>query len=303
MDQGNPKMKVLVVDDDEPSRLIITTLARNEGHNIMEAVNGAEGLKLFESFQPDIIFSDISMPVMDGIEMLAKIREKSLTAVVIMTTAFGTAEFTLKALRLHANDYLVKPIAFKDIIAALRKYADVISTRSEEREVLGMILNRQLRMRLGNVPEIAGKVSDRLMQETEGRIRPTDRLGIRLGLVEIIRNAIEHGNLGITYDEKTTALDSDPLAFNRLISLRMADPICKVRCVDIQFQMDGEKCEWLITDEGNGFDWQSVPDPNDPANLLSSHGRGIMLTRLNFDSVSYLGKGNQVTLRKNLPAI
>lgn len=80
----------------------------------------------------------------------------------------------------------------------------------------------------------------------------------------------------------------------------MDDPLLKDRCVDIQFQMDGERCEWLITDQGNGFDWQSVPDPNDAANLMSSHGRGIMLTRLNFDEVFYLGKGNQVSLAKYL---
>ncbi|HOY66647.1 MAG TPA: ATP-binding protein [Candidatus Ozemobacteraceae bacterium] len=157
-------------------------------------------------------------------------------------------------------------------------------------------------MQVGNVPEIVGKVADRLMQETEGRIRPAERLGIRLGLIEIIRNAIEHGNLGITYDEKTAALDGDPSAFERLISERMADPSRKERHVDIRFQMDGAQCEWIISDEGAGFDWQSVPDPNDPANLLSTHGRGILLTRLNFDAVSYFGRGNQVSLRKSLPA-
>lgn len=201
MESEHPKLKVLVVDDDEPSRLIVTTLAAQEGHEVFEAGNGAEGLKLFESIQPNIIFSDISMPVMDGLQLLEKIRAKSHSAIVIMTTAFGTPDFTLKALRLGANDYLVKPVVLKDIVAALRKYADVISSSSEEREVVGMILHRQLHMRLGNVPDIVGKVADRLMQETEGRIPPAERLGIRLGLVELIRNAIEHGNLGITYED------------------------------------------------------------------------------------------------------
>ncbi|HOY66648.1 MAG TPA: response regulator [Candidatus Ozemobacteraceae bacterium] len=136
MDRQPGKLKILVVDDDEPSRLIITTLAAREGHEVFEAGTGAAGLKLFDIIQPDIVFSDISMPVMDGLQMLERIRERSHTAVVIMTTAFGAAEFTLKALRLRANDYLVKPIALGDITSALRKYADVIASRSEEREVL-----------------------------------------------------------------------------------------------------------------------------------------------------------------------
>ncbi|EKD81214.1 MAG: hypothetical protein ACD_39C01906G0001 [uncultured bacterium] len=72
------------------------------------------------------------------------------------------------------------------------------------------------------------------------------------------------------------------------------------RRVQIQFQMNAEMCEWVITDEGEGFDWKSVPDPNDPANLMCMHGRGILLARLNFDEVLFLGRGNQVILRKRL---
>ncbi|MFZ2959682.1 MAG: response regulator [Candidatus Ozemobacteraceae bacterium] len=301
METKNKKMKVLVVEDDEASGMVMATLVKLEGHDVMKAVNGAEGLELFDFFKPDLIFSDISMPIMDGLEMLKKIRQKSTSAIVVMTSAFGTADFTLKALRLGANDYLVKPFHPHDIVTNLNKYANVLANRSVEREVVGLILHRQLTMKLGNTPEIASKVADRLMQETEGRIPPSERLGILIGLLEIIINAIEHGNLDITYDEKTTALAGGPEDWLRLVTDRMAKAPYKDRSVLIQFQMDGESCEWTITDDGNGFDWKKVPDPHNPENLMATHGRGIILTRLNFDDVSYLGKGNQVVLRKNLP--
>lgn len=68
--------------------------------------------------------------------------------------------------------------------------------------------------------------------------------------------------------------------------------------------MDSEACEWTITDAGAGFDWQDVPDPNDPENLMASHGRGILLARLSFDNLAYFGNGNKVCLRKNIePAL
>ncbi len=87
---------------------------------------------------------------------------------------------------------------------------------------------------------------------------------------------------------------------NDLVSERSGQEPYKGRRVQIQFQMKAEMCEWMIEDEGEGFDWQSVPDPNDPANLMSMHGRGILLARMNFDEVIYLGRGNQVILRKKL---
>jgi CheY-like chemotaxis protein len=300
MDQPQKKMKVLVVEDDAFSRQYITSVIRMGDYEVMEARDGAEGLAMFESFAPDLIFSDISMPVMDGLEMLERIRRKSHETIVVMTTAFGSAEFTLKALRLRANDYLVKPVVPKDIIANLRKYADVLAARSVEREVIGFILERYLKLRLDNRLEVLGKVADRLMQETEGRIQPADRMGVRLGLLEIIINAIEHGNLGITYLDKKSAIEGKGAELNDLVIERSSQEPYKSRRGQIQFQMNAEMCEWIIVDEGEGFDWQSVPDPNDPANLMSMHGRGILLARMNFDEVIYIGRGNQVILRKKL---
>lgn len=300
MDQQTRKMRVLIVEDDEASRQFMTTLASDAGCEVAEAANGAEGLKSFESFHPDLIFSDISMPVMDGLEMLEKVRKQSHDAIVVMTTAFATAEYTLKALRLHANDFLVKPLLPQDVVSSLKKYQDVFKTRSTEREVFGMILHRELTLQLRNQPAIVSRVVDRLMQETEGRIPAADRLSVHLGLLEIIMNAIEHGNLGITYQEKSEALEGSSQDWSNLIKMRMEASPYRERSVLIQFQMDSECCEWTITDEGEGFSWQDVPDPNDPENLLAANGRGIMLARLSFDDLTYLGCGNQVVLRKNL---
>jgi len=178
-----------------------------------------------------------------------------------------------------------------------------LATRSSEREVFGMILHRELTLQLGNQPAIVSRVVDRLMQETEGRIPAADRLSTHLGLLEIIMNAIEHGNLGITYSEKSEALEGSSADWPNLVKSRMLELPYKNRSVLIQFQMDSECCEWIITDEGDGFDWEKVPDPNDPENLLAANGRGIMLARLSFDDLTYLGQGSQVMLRKNLSPV
>ena len=62
--------------------------------------------------------------------------------------------------------------------------------------------------------------------------------------------------------------------------------------------MDQHGCEWVIIDEGDGFDWKSLPNPLNPENLAQPSGRGIFLARMQFDEVEFLGKGNRVRARK-----
>ena len=63
-------------------------------------------------------------------------------------------------------------------------------------------------------------------------------------------------------------------------------------------QKDGF-CEWTITDEGKGFDWKSIPDPTQGAQLMELNGRGIFITNFLFDQMEYMGRGNCVRVRKN----
>ena len=69
--------------------------------------------------------------------------------------------------------------------------------------------------------------------------------------------------------------------------------------VRVEYSMDGHGAEWSIFDEGEGFDWKSLPDPRAPENLFSAHGRGIFLCRMQFDQVEFRGCGNIVRARKD----
>lgn len=293
-------MKILIVEDDKDARMVLATLAQYEGHEVRFADDGGSGLKLFDAFQPDLVLSDIFMPVMDGLQLLERIRKKSDDTIVVITTAFGSADYTLQALRLRANDYLLKPLLPQEIIACIKKYSNVIAARTVEEEVVGMILNRRLTMKLDNNLEMLGRVANRLIKETECRLSRHSRLGVRLGLLEILTNAIEHGNLGISYQEKSAAMEAGPHELSRLLAERMAVPEAQTRSILVEFSMDKNQCEWIITDDGDGFDSSAIPDPCDPANIMVKHGRGILLARFNFDEVLFQEKGNQVVLRKKL---
>jgi anti-sigma regulatory factor (Ser/Thr protein kinase) len=114
-------------------------------------------------------------------------------------------------------------------------------------------------------------------------------------------NAIEHGNLGISYEEKTKALDEDKL--NEVILTKSREPELAKRRVTVRYRLTHEKVTYDIEDEGDGFDVSHLPNPGDPENLWLGHGRGILMTRALMDEVIYNEKGNKVTLVKNVPSM
>ncbi|HEY9070097.1 MAG TPA: response regulator [Candidatus Ozemobacteraceae bacterium] len=292
-------MKVLIVEDDPGSRAFMVKAVQNLAHEVMEAEDGEAGFKCFGAFEPDLVLTDIQMPRKDGLALLEAIRRQNDDVIVVMTTAMDAARFTVRALQLRANDYLVKPVSLTQLAATLEKYADILASRTQDQEVLGLFDVRSFRLRLPNRPRLVGRIADRLMSETVNTISKPERMGIRLGLIEILTNAIEHGTLGITYDEKTLALEQGPKGFHELVEHRLATEPYRSRETSVEFFLDQTGCEWTIRDGGDGFDFSSLPDPTDPKNLLSLHGRGIMLARMQFDALEFRGTGNEVWLRKN----
>ena len=295
-------MRILIVEDEPATRQVLALVAKGIGAEVATAADGLEGKELFASFRPHIVVSDIQMPRMDGLALLEEIRFKSPDVLFIVVSTLDAPEYTLRALKARANDYLVKPVLEKDLAALLAKYCCILANRSQVREVVGMIRRRELDMRLDNRIDLIGKVADQLMCEAEPMLSPRDRLGVHLGLVEVLANAIEHGNLGITYAEKGAALDVGDETWERLLRERLAATPFRDRKVTVEFRLDASGCRWSVADEGDGFDWRGVPAPDAIENVLATHGRGIFLARLQFDEMSYSERGNRVTLVKRAPA-
>lgn len=112
--------KILIVDDSRTSRRILTNILQEHGHSIVgEAKNGQEAVELYGTLSPDIVTMDITMPVMDGIAALQKIREKDENARVIMITAAGQKEKVADALKLGAAEFVTKPFVAEEVIKAI----------------------------------------------------------------------------------------------------------------------------------------------------------------------------------------
>ena len=290
-------MKILVVEDDYGSREFLYSLIKLEGFEVEMAVNGEEGLEKTAAYHPDLIICDIQMPKMDGLEMLSRLRQQKSDTFFIITTAFGSEDYAIEALRLGANNYLKKPIDKRSLIGLIKKYQSIIEHRQLTKKAEGKILEKELKICFDTNIEHVSAIVNQLLSEIDVSFEDSDRTNIELGLDELITNSIEHGNLGITFEEKVRASDTNSIS--ELYSQKMKNPELAERKVYIHFKQKDGYCEWLITDEGMGFDWRSIPDPTHGAQLMELNGRGIFITNFLFDEMEYLGKGNQVRVRKN----
>jgi anti-sigma regulatory factor (Ser/Thr protein kinase) len=123
---------------------------------------------------------------------------------------------------------------------------------------------------------------------------------LQLALVEALNNSVMHGNLEIPSELK----EQDHAMFTAALAARAADPAYASRLVDVLFDYDGERCQWIITDEGKGFDVERVlsRDPLDESQLWLATGRGILLMKAFLDGVRYESGGRRVILTLNRPA-
>lgn len=166
--------------------------------------------------------------------------------------------------------------------------------------ILNFLQRERGRYTIGNSISHAEILSHKLTRNL-GKVLPaTDVQALRISLREMLINAIEHGNLGVTYEEKTQAQqEGDFLAFLRQ---RQQDPRYAERKVFVDYLFDQNKVAYQITDEGAGFDHALVlADDSDAANEgFLAHGRGITMTRSIFNHVRYNDAGNRVILVKHL---
>ena len=113
-------MKLLIVEDDQKAREFLKRGLEEQGFVVDGAGNGAEGLELASAHSYDLIVLDVMMPVRDGWWMLTELRRRNCSSPVIMLTARESVESRVQGLTLGADDYLVKPFAFTELLARIK---------------------------------------------------------------------------------------------------------------------------------------------------------------------------------------
>lgn len=119
--------RILVVDDDASIRRALAAELGAEGYDVFEAADGTEGFRQFEEHDPDLVLTDLAMPVADGFELVARLRRAGRTPILVLSVRGGDTD-KIRALDLGADDFVVKPFSVPELLARvraqLRRHAD-----------------------------------------------------------------------------------------------------------------------------------------------------------------------------------
>ncbi|MFA5849707.1 MAG: sigma-54 dependent transcriptional regulator [Bacteroidales bacterium] len=159
-------MKLLIIDDEKSIRNTLKEILEFEGHEVTLAADGAEGLAFATSNNYEVIFSDIKMPNMDGMELLDKLNEANVESSVIMISGHGSIDTAVECIKKGAFDFIQKPLDLNRILITLRNATDRTNLVKE---------TKILKKRVAKIPEIVG-VSPAIMKIKDmiDRVAPTD---------------------------------------------------------------------------------------------------------------------------------
>jgi len=122
------KQRILVVDDEESSRIGLSKILTKSGYDVVTAEDGAQAVERLKKHKCDLVITDMKMPRMDGIELLRKIKEDFADIGVIIVTAYGEVDSYLEAMNLGAFEYLNKPIKIDELKKVIAKVLEEKAT-------------------------------------------------------------------------------------------------------------------------------------------------------------------------------
>jgi len=298
---STPRATVFVVDDDPLGLELVQEVLSDAAFEIMTAGDGEAAWHALQTMSdpPDAVLTDRFMPGVDGLELLARIKDDPRLAAVpvIMVTAASDRHEIIEGIDAGAYYYVTKPIDREMLLSMTNAaVADFARFKKLQREVhsdadmLSLLRDAEFGFRTA---EQASNLASFLAKACPDPER------VVLGLSELLVNAIEHGNLEISYDEKSALTQQG--ALHGEIQRRLADGRFRDRTATVRVKRQPNQVEITIRDEGPGFD----PQPYlsiDPARVFDSHGRGIAIAKLmSFDDLEYRDGGCEVIGRIALP--
>lgn len=289
------RLRVLVVDDDRIMRMMMEERVQELDHETLSAVNGKDAydLLLKEKHNIDLLLLDREMPEMNGMEVVKRMKANAdLRRIpIIMATGSDRPEQIKEGIDAGVFYYLTKPFdqdVFKAVfLSAVRE----LETRS--------VLKEELKKHKSsfNLIDTAAFTIHTISEAEDlsaflANIFP-DPERVIAGLAELMINGIEHGNLGLTYEEKTDLIERG--MWRHEIDYRCTLPKNKHKKVQVIFRRNEDGLYVKIEDDGDGFDWRRYLDI-DPARAKDNHGRGIAQARaVSFDALKYNTAGNVAT--------
>ncbi len=292
---------ILIVDDNKIDHQAARRyLSRVENLDVRQAFDGVHALEEIERQLPDIVLTDLRMPRMNGLELVERLHESRPLLPVVLMTSQGNEKIAVEALQAGAASYVPKGVLKEELADTIERVLEIAAAKRSQLEIVRFLDHTESEFALRNDPELIAPLVSYLLDSLDrvGFGDDSDRASVRMAIMEAVSNSMIHGNLEVSSELRSSDRDS----YYRLIEERRRTAPYSERRVRCRARENGESVEYVIQDEGPGFDPASVGDPMAPENLLSVSGRGIMLIGTFMDEFEYNEKGNQITMRKRRTA-
>ena len=287
------KPHLLAVDDEEINLEIMSEYLEDADYSYELASSGEEAWNklVYAPNAFDVILLDRMMPHLDGIELLQRIRKHPdlYSVPVVLQSACALTEDVLEGLKAGASYYISKPYHAEELLAVIKA---ALNERYNFKKLQDALLEVGETGFTGEEHFKCHDLQDAFQLAINIAKLCEDSEKVAVGIYELLVNAIEHGNLGIHYNEKTSLLLAE--TWGEEIQRRLQLPHNQDKYVDVLLQRENSTLKVCIKDQGEGFDWvkylDCVFDPE--AGRL---GRGVAISRsLHFDKLEYVGRGNEV---------
>jgi DNA-binding response OmpR family regulator len=293
---GESVPRILLVDDTPMNLEALARALQIERAEVFAAVDGEEAWAQMDADPAfDLVLLDQMMPRLDGMGLLRRMKEdgRFKRVPVILQTADATPERIAEGIAGGAFYYLTKPLNLQILRGVVR------AALESRQDALQMEADLK-----------AGSLATPLLSRAEFRYRTQDDAHalaallakaypdperVSMGIWELLVNAVEHGNLEITYEEKTRFMQERRMPAE--VAERLERPAFKARRATAVLERNGDGLLLAVEDEGPGFDWAPYLELS-PDRAFHTHGRGIAMAKaLCFDEVRYEGRGNRVVAK------
>ncbi|MGB0759472.1 MAG: response regulator [Rubripirellula sp.] len=288
---------ILVVDDSPTQLQQIQFLLEREGFVVQSAEDGVQAMAAIENNMPMLVVTDLQMPEMNGLELVASVKQTIPSLPVILTTSQGNEKIASQALKAGAASYVPKRELNETLIPVLQQVMAVnkaaqavpaVSQNAVESTITLEVTNDE-----GQIPDIISRLELPMVELDlfdEG-----ERMQIAMALDEALLNAMIHGNLEVSSELRQ---NDDGAPYVNMIAQRKEETPYKDRKVTIKLEATNEQVTFTIRDDGPGFDAAALRDPTDPENIERAGGRGLLLINAFMDEVSHNEVGNEIRMTK-----
>lgn len=293
-------INILVVDDSIMDQKIAAgLLQRDTDWRVEFAASGHSAWQRIQNQDlpiPDAVVTDLQMPDMDGLELVREVQRKFPLLPVVLITAQGNESVAVDALQMGAASYVPKSQLACQLTSTVQQVLSLAGTRRKRRDLFQHMTSMRSSFVLSNDPTMLTSLVAHLQDilRDMGVLSENERLRASVALEEALLNAAYHGNLEVSSELR----EVDHKRFYDLARERSQLAPYKDRRIYIDVRIDREGLQYVIRDEGPGFDAHSLLDPTDPANLERPCGRGLLLMRTFMDEVQHNERGNEVTMVK-----